>query len=90
LRKHDVAVMERHYRGTAKDSPLAIDLSETVPETARRVPLILELGFPEGFRFPDCRHRPILAGAGPSPRRAYAIIVPTTSSLTTAQVSRRG
>ena len=79
LRKHDVAVMERHYRGTAKDSPLAIDLSETVPETARRVPLIFELGFPEGFRFPGLPP-PTDPWQGQVLRRgwAYAIIVPAT------------
>ena len=79
LRKHDVAVIERHYRGTAKGSALAIDLSETVPERAKAVPLVLELGFPEGFRFPGFPP-PNDPWEGQVLRRgwAYAIIVPNT------------
>lgn len=79
LNKSGRAVVQRQYRGSAKGSSLAIDLSETLPEGAHRVPLVLELGFPEGFHFPGM----------PSPadpwtaqvlRRgwAYAIIVPYT------------
>jgi len=79
LRKFGAAVIERHYRGTAQASSLAIDLSETLPDGARHVPLILELGFPEGFRFPGM---PAAADPwqGQALRRgwAYAIIVPYT------------
>jgi hypothetical protein len=79
LTKNAIAVVERHYRGTAKGSALAIDLSETVPASARRVPLVLELGFPEGFRFPGA---PVPADPWTVQvlRRGwgYAIIVPYT------------
>jgi hypothetical protein len=79
LSKNGVAVIERHYRGTATGSPLAIDLSETVPDGAKHVPLILELGFPEGFHFPGA---PVPADPWTAQviRRgwAYAIIVPYT------------
>jgi hypothetical protein len=79
LRKYEVAVVERHYRGTARNGSLAMDLSETVPEAAHRVPLILELGFPEGFRFPGFPP-PTDPWQGQVLRRgwAYAIIVPNT------------
>lgn len=77
--KNGVAVIDRHYRGSAKDSTLAIDLSETIPESAHHVPLILELGFPEGFHFPGM---PVPADPWTAQvlRRgwAYAIIVPYT------------
>ncbi len=79
LTKNGVDVIERHYRGTAKGGTLAIDLSETVPEAARHVPLVLELGFPEGFHFPGA---PVPADPWTAQvlRRgwAYAIIVPYT------------
>lgn len=51
-------VVTRHYLGHAAVSglnspPLAIDLRIDLPENVRgRVPVILEFGFPEGFRFP--------------------------------------
>jgi hypothetical protein len=79
LKKNGARVIERHYRGTAKGSPLAIELSETVPERARHVPLILELGFPEGFRFPGAPV-PTDPWTAQVLRRgwAYAIIVPST------------
>ena len=79
LAKNGIGVIERHYRGRAKGSTLAIDLSEIVPERARHVPLVLELGFPEGFRFPGA---PVPADPWTAQvlRRgwAYAIIVPYT------------
>jgi len=79
LRKFGAAVIERRYRGTAQGSELAIDLSETLPEGARDVPLVLELGFPEGFRFPGMP-APSDPWQGQVLRRAwaYAIIVPYT------------
>jgi hypothetical protein len=77
--KSGIAVVERHYRGTAAGSTLAIDLEEVMPRGARRVPLILELGFPEGFRFPGA---PVASDPWTAQvlRRgwAYAIIVPYT------------
>jgi len=79
VNKSGVAVIERHYRGTVKGSTLAIDLSETVPEAAHHVPLVLELGFPEGFRFPGAPV-PTDPWTAQVLRRgwAYAIIVPYT------------
>jgi hypothetical protein len=53
-----MAVVTRHFLGHAALSgldspPLAIDLRIDLPENVRgRVPVILEFGFPEGFRFP--------------------------------------
>lgn len=78
--KYGVPVIARRYRGSASGTPLAIDLSVTLPERAAgAVPLILELGFPEGFRFPGA---PIPADPWMAQvlRRgwAYAIIVPST------------
>ena len=78
--KHGVPVIVRQYRGGASGTSLAIDLSVTLPEKAKgAVPLILELGFPEGFRFPGT---PIPADPWTARvlRRgwAYAIIVPNT------------
>jgi hypothetical protein len=77
--KNGIAVIERHYRGTAKGSSLAIDLSETLPQGTRHTPLILELGFPEGFRFPGAP-APTDPWTAQVLRRgwAYAIIVPYT------------
>ena len=79
LTKNGIAVVERHYRGTAKGTTLAIDLSETFPENAYHGPLVLELGFPEGFHFPGA---PVPADPWTAQvlRRgwAYAIIVPYT------------
>jgi hypothetical protein len=79
LAKNGIAVVERHYRGTARGSQLAIDLRETVPDGARHVPLILELGFPEDFHFPGA---PVPADPWTAQvlRRGwgYAIIVPYT------------
>src|SRR5437763_4064186 len=51
--KSGIPAIARHYRGTAAGSKLAIDFSLTVPERPTgHVPVVLELGFPEGFRFP--------------------------------------
>lgn len=51
--KAGIAAIARRYRGAAPGSSLAIDLSVTLPANAAApVPLVLELGFPEGFRFP--------------------------------------
>jgi hypothetical protein len=52
--KAGVPVTTRHFIGRAAGDPkLVIELDVTLPDRARgRVPLILELGFPEGFRFP--------------------------------------
>lgn len=53
-----MAIVTRHYLGHAAVSglnspPLAIDLRIDMPENVRgRVPVILEFGFPTGFRFP--------------------------------------
>jgi hypothetical protein len=77
--RNGIAVDTRSYRGGSPGTPIAIELTETVPEMARRVPLVLELGFPEGFRF-----RGFPAPADPWTAQllrrgwAYAIIVPYT------------
>ena len=58
--KAGVAVTTRHFIGGAAGDPkLAIELDVTIPERARGpVPLILELGFPEGFHFPGFNQPP--------------------------------
>jgi hypothetical protein len=81
-RKGGIGVFTRRYTGTAAGAPnLKIDLSITLPPVSGGpVPLILELGFPEGFRFPgftpppgpDWTERVIERGWG------YAILVPST------------
>ena len=81
-RKDGVGVLTRRYRGTAAGAPnLAIDLSVTLPPVSGgRVPLVLGLGFPEGFRFPGSAPPPgpdwteRVIGAG----WAYAVLVPST------------
>ena len=77
--RNDIAVDARSYRGVSPGTPLAIELTETVPEKAHKVPLVLELGFPEGFHFPGF---PVPADPWTSQvlRRGwgYAIIVPYT------------
>jgi hypothetical protein len=82
--KGGVPVVTRHYLGRAIGDPrLAIRLDITVPKAARkRVPLVLELGFPEGFRFPgyhpppnpgpDWMEQVVARGWG------YAILVPNS------------
>lgn len=74
-----IAVDARSYRGGSPGTSLAIELTETIPEKVRKVPLVLELGFPEGFRFPGF---PAPADPWTSQvlRRGwgYAIIVPYT------------
>lgn len=57
--KYGIPILTRHYRGAASGTKLAIDLWLTLPERAGRpVPVILELGFPEGFRFPGLAAQP--------------------------------
>jgi hypothetical protein len=82
--KGGVPVMTRHYVGTAAENPkLAIQLDVILPDKTRGpVPLILELGSPEGFHFPgfppppntgpDWTEQVIKRGWG------YAILVPYT------------
>jgi hypothetical protein len=82
--KGGIPVTTRHYIGKAAEDPkLAIQLDVTLPSKGRRaVPLILELGFPEGFHFPgfppppntgpDWTEQVIARGWG------YAILVPYT------------
>ncbi|HVU29383.1 MAG TPA: hypothetical protein VHE36_03195 [Sphingomicrobium sp.] len=82
--KAGLEVETRHYRGhSTADPKLEIQLDVTLPKGGRRkVPLVLELGFPEGFRFPgfnpqsssgpDWTDEVILRGWG------YAILVPYT------------
>jgi hypothetical protein len=83
-----MAIVTRHYLGHAATSgldspPLAIDLRIDLPENLHgRVPVILELGFPEGFRFPgpirpqppgpDGREQVLRRGWG------FAVLVPWT------------
>jgi hypothetical protein len=81
--KHGIPVLARHYRGTASGTRLAIDLWLNLPERAKgRVPIILELGFPEGFRFPGFPAPP--APGDPSTAQilrrgwGYAILDPRT------------
>lgn len=82
--KAGVAVTTRHYLGKASEDPkLAIQLDLTLPDRSRKaVPLILELGFPEGFRFPGFTPPP---NSGPDWTEqvvgrgwGYAILVPYT------------
>ena len=82
--KAGVPVTTRHYVGKAAGHPkLAIQLDVTLPGKARgRVPLILELGFTEGFHFPGF---PPPASTGPDWTEqvvgrgwGYAILVPYT------------
>lgn len=77
-------VTTRHYRGEAIGQPEpAIALDVTVPAKVRgAVPVILELGFPEGFHFPGF---PPVANSGPDWTEqvvtrgwGYAILVPYT------------
>jgi hypothetical protein len=82
--KGGVPVVTRHYLGRAIGDPrLAIRLDITLPKAARkRVPLVLELGFPEGFHFPgynpppnpgpDWMEQVVARGWG------YAILVPNS------------
>jgi hypothetical protein len=82
--KGGVPVTTRHYTGKAAEDPkLAIQLDVTLPDKVRGpVPLILELGFPEGFHFPGF---PPPKNAGPDWTEqvigrgwGYAILVPYT------------
>lgn len=82
--KGGVPVTTRHYIGKAAEDPkLAVELDLTLPSKAHgSVPLILELGFPEGFHFPGF---PPPSSAGPDWTEqvaargwGYAILVPYT------------
>ena len=83
-----VAVVTHRYIGSAARSgldspPLAIDLTLNIPEAAQgRVPVVLEFGFPEGFRFPGPPRPPL---PGPTGREqvlqrgwGFAVLVPNT------------
>lgn len=81
--KAGVAVVTDHFRGRAGGGKVSIGLALTVPAGARRpVPVVMELGFPEGFRFPgftpppktgpDWMEQVVGRGWG------YAILVPST------------
>lgn len=50
--KHGMPAIAYRFRGTSPGTDLAIDLALTLPAGASAVPVVLELGFPEGFRFP--------------------------------------
>lgn len=82
VRKYGYATVTSKYRGTVAGSDLAVDLSLTRPAgTTVKVPLILELGFPEGFRFPGpARPEPADPWQAQVLRRGwgYAILVPNT------------
>ncbi|MBV9882945.1 MAG: hypothetical protein JO276_08055 [Sphingomonadaceae bacterium] len=83
-----VALVTRHYIGHAATSgldqpPIDMQLTLDMPEhVQRRVPVILELGFPEGFRFPG---PPRPQPPGPTGRElvlqrgwGFAVLVPWT------------
>jgi len=82
IAKHGFRTRSRQYRGTAPGSALAVDLSVTLPADAKpQIPLILEFGFPEGFRFPGPpRPEPADPWQAQVLRRGwgYAILVPNT------------
>ena len=79
--KAGVPVVTRRFVGKAAGGgALAMDLAVTLPERAGKVPLVVELGFPEGFRIPGqpaptgphWTDQVIARGWG------YAILVPST------------
>jgi hypothetical protein len=81
--KAGIPVVTDHLRGLAGGGKVAIALDVTLPAAARRpVPVVMELGFPEGFRFPgfnpppktgpDWMEQVIARGWG------FAILVPGT------------
>ena len=80
--KYGFATTVTKYRGSAPGRDLAVDLSLTLPANRKgKLPLILELGFPEGFRFPGSpRPEPADPWQGQVLRRGwgYAILVPNT------------
>ncbi|QIK77542.1 acetylxylan esterase [Sphingomonas piscis] len=80
--KFGFATLSRKYRGMVPGSALAVDLSLTLPANAKgRVPVILEFGFPEGFRFPGpARPEPANPWQAQILRRGwgYAVLVPNT------------
>jgi (4-O-methyl)-D-glucuronate---lignin esterase len=81
--KAGTPVVTDHFQGRAGDGKVAIQLDVTLPAAARgRVPVVMELGFPEGFHFPgfnpppktgpDWMEQVIARGWG------FAILVPST------------
>jgi hypothetical protein len=81
--KAGIPVVTDHFRGRAGGAKVAIELELTLPAAARHpVPVVMELGFPEGFRFPgftpppktgpDWMEQVIARGWG------FAILVPNT------------
>jgi hypothetical protein len=80
--KYGFNTIARKYRGTVPGSDLAVDLSLTLPAGAKGpVPLVLEFGFPEGFRFPGPpRPAPADPWQAQILRRGwgYAVLVPNS------------
>lgn len=81
--KAGVTIVTEHLRGRAGGGKVSIELDVTLPTAARgRVPVVMELGFPEGFHFPgfapprktgpDWMEQVVGHGWG------YAILVPNT------------
>jgi hypothetical protein len=81
--KAGIPVVTDHYRGHAGGGKVDIELDLTLPAAAHaRVPVVMELGFPEGFHFPgfpippktgaDWMEQIVARGWG------YAILVPNT------------
>ena len=83
-KKGSVEVATRHYVGRAAEDPRpAIELFVTLPKKAHEpIPLVLELGFPEGFHFPGFPPPPSNGPDWPeqvtSRGWGYAILVPST------------
>jgi hypothetical protein len=81
--KAGIAVVTDHFRGRAGGGKVDIELDLTLPAAAKRpVPVVMELGFPEGFHFPGF---PVPPRTGPDWMEqvigrgwGYAILVPTT------------
>ncbi|MDB5692321.1 MAG: hypothetical protein JWO81_1384 [Alphaproteobacteria bacterium] len=81
--KAGIPVVTDHYRGRAGGGRVAIELDVTLPAAARGpVPVVMELGFPEGFHSPGFNPPP---KAGPDWMEqvvargwGYAILVPST------------
>lgn len=81
--KAGIPVVTDHFRGRAGGGKVSIELDLTLPAAAKRpVPVVMELGFPEGFHFPGF---PIPPKTGPDWTEqvigrgwGYAILVPTT------------
>jgi hypothetical protein len=81
--KAGIKVVTDHFRGRAGGGKVDIELDLTLPAAARRpVPVVMELGFPEGFHFPGF---PVPPKTGPDWTEqiigrgwGYAILVPNT------------